>query len=37
MMTRPDGTAKTYDKVNCLEKENGQRKIIGNFWMLEVK
>ncbi len=37
IMTRPDGTAKTYDKANYLEKENGQWKMIGNFWMPETK
>ncbi len=34
--TAPDGTAKRTHKVNYLEKENGQWKMLGNFWMPEV-
>lgn len=32
--TKPDGTvSKTSNKANYLEKENGQWKMISNFWM----
>lgn len=35
--TKPDGTVSTMHKANYLEKENGQWKMIGNFWMPEQK
>lgn len=36
--TKPDGTVDSrYHKANYLEKENGQWKMIGNFWMPEQK
>ncbi len=34
--TAPDGTAKRTHKANYLEKENGQWKMLGNFWTPEV-
>lgn len=35
--TKPDGTAERTHKANYLEKEAGQWKMIGNFWMPEMK
>lgn len=36
--TKPDGVVDSrYHKANYLEKENGQWKMIGNFWMPEQK
>ena len=36
--TKPDGTVDSrYHKANYLEKEGGQWKLIGNFWMPEQK
>lgn len=35
--TKPDGTVSTMHKANYLEKEGGQWKMIGNFWMPEQK
>ncbi|MCY7353419.1 MAG: nuclear transport factor 2 family protein [Cytophagaceae bacterium] len=35
--TKPDGTAVRTHKANYLEKEAGQWKMIGNFWMPEQK
>lgn len=35
--TKPDGTASNIHKADYLEKENGQWKIVGNFWMPETK
>ncbi|GAB3885832.1 Cif family virulence factor [Spirosoma agri] len=33
--TKPDGTVSKVHKANYLEKEQGQWKIIGNFWIPE--